>query len=104
MKGVAPLAYEAGSEFTFTSSYRGVRGEDAHFPQPNQPIGLPIALEEIQNGLRQQVQRLGWSGRQVAQLIAQKFGGRRRSELQDSELLTLLYHLQTVNPSLFSEP
>ncbi|EDX82932.1 hypothetical protein S7335_110 [Synechococcus sp. PCC 7335] len=40
------------------------------------------------------VKRLNWSAEQVHALIAQKFQGRRRSQLSDEEALELLYHLQ----------
>ncbi|MBD2261239.1 hypothetical protein H6G13_27140, partial [Pseudanabaena sp. FACHB-2040] len=50
-----------------------------------------------------QVQRLGLSASQMMQFIAEKFEGRRRSELKDSELVTLLYHLQNVDPKPLPE-
>ena len=40
------------------------------------------------------VQRLGWSFAQVKSFIAEKFQGKRRSQLSDGEVLELLYHLQ----------
>ena len=90
---------------------RGVRGEENCFPQPPKasPIVLPsdsreltfevpreldLSLEEVITGLKTQVRRLQWSYERLTDFIAQRFDGRRRSQLLDEEVLLLLYYLQ----------
>ena len=92
MKSVAQRASAVGSDFHVVSSERGVRGDELDFPQPQ--LSLPIALEELHLLIQRQVQRLGWTGEQVRSFIAHHFGGRRRSQLLDDELTTLLYYLR----------
>lgn len=41
------------------------------------------------------IQRLCWSIEEINTFIAQKFQGRRRAQLADTELIDLLYYLQT---------
>lgn len=111
MKGRPFFSGGAGLDCSLFSLDRGARGDNLISPQPVCPslqlplqplqlpiqLPLPIPLAEIHSGLQQQVQRLGWSSSQISQFIAQKFGGRRRSELQDGDLVTLLYYLQDAN-------
>ena len=63
-------------------------------------VAEPVAvdwLDEIAQGCRRQLQRLGWNAAQLVQFIAEKFDGRRRAQLRDDELVLLLYHLQSVD-------
>ncbi|MEM8502236.1 MAG: hypothetical protein AAF716_03680 [Cyanobacteria bacterium P01_D01_bin.1] len=48
------------------------------------------------------VQKLGWSIEQVKELVAEKFQGRRRSQLSDDEAFELLYYLQAQHLKLES--
>jgi hypothetical protein len=41
-----------------------------------------------------QVQRLGWDKEEASQFVAERFNGKRRSRLDDEELIMLLYLLQ----------
>ncbi|MBD0361451.1 MAG: hypothetical protein ICV55_01460 [Coleofasciculus sp. C3-bin4] len=50
---------------------------------------------EVIDRIQRQVQRLKWNADQVKALIASRFGGRRRVELEDGELVALLYYLQS---------
>ncbi|MBD0337619.1 MAG: hypothetical protein ICV62_19190 [Cyanobacteria bacterium Co-bin13] len=97
MKSRGSVSNEVGSISQLFTLNRGVRGDELSSPQPaSSPSNLPIPLSEIQERLRQQVQRLGWSAEQITRFIAQRFGGRRRSQLQDDELVLLLYDLTSV--------
>ena len=95
MKSEAPCAGDVGSDFAFTSPARGVRGDESRFPQVAEPAPVQW-LDEVAQGCRRQLQRLGWSATQLVQFIAEKFDGRRRAQLSDDELILLLYHLQSV--------
>jgi hypothetical protein len=53
-------------------------------------------LDEVAQGCRRQLQRLGWSAEQLVQFIAEKFDGKRGAQLSDDELILLLYHLQSI--------
>jgi hypothetical protein len=97
MKGVRPEGPVVSSETPVSPPDRGVRGDKPRFPQPD-PSPIPV-LDAI-SGIQRQVQRLGWNASQITQFIADKFGGRRRSELQDNDLMMLLYYLQDVNSRL----
>ena len=95
MKCSAPRQGEAGSDFALISPERGVRGDEPGFPQEPEPVSVQW-LDEVAQGCRRQLQRLGWSATQLVQFIAEKFDGRRRAQLSDDELILLLYHLQSV--------
>ena len=69
---------------------------DVQFPQVAEPVAVDW-LDEIAQGCRRQLQRLGWNAAQLVQFIAEKFDGRRRAQLRDDELVLLLYHLQSVD-------
>ncbi|MBD2261049.1 hypothetical protein [Pseudanabaena sp. FACHB-2040] len=95
MKGRGPFSSEVGSDPQTSTPDRGVRGEKLSFPQlmtPSSPLTLST---NVLSDIQQQVQRLGWTAAQVTNFIAERFGGRRRSQLQDDELIALLYHLRT---------
>ena len=96
MKSEAPGAGDLGSDLEFISPDRGVRGDDVQFPQVAEPVAVDW-LDEIAQGCRRQLQRLGWNAAQLVQFIAEKFDGRRRAQLRDDELVLLLYHLQSVD-------
>ena len=96
MKSEAPGAGDLGSDLESISPDRGVRGDDVQFPQVAEPVAVDW-LDEIAQGCRRQLQRLGWNAAQLVQFIAEKFDGRRRAQLRDDELVLLLYHLQSVD-------
>lgn len=96
MKCEAPGAGDLGSDLESISPDRGVRGDDVQFPQVAEPVAVDW-LDEIAQGCRRQLQRLGWNAAQLVQFIAEKFDGRRRAQLRDDELVLLLYHLQSVD-------
>ena len=96
MKGSALPQGDLGSDPLLLTLYRGVRGDDPVFPQAPavEQLGL---LDEIAEGCRRQLQRLGWNAAQVVRFIAERFDGKRRSQLTDDELLSLLYQLQGID-------
>ena len=96
MKSEAPGAGDLGSDLESISPDRGVRGDDVQFPQVAEQVAVDW-LDEIAQGCRRQLQRLGWNAAQLVQFIAEKFDGRRRAQLRDDELVLLLYHLQSVD-------
>ena len=59
-----------------------------------QKSSISRSIVDIISATQSVVQKLEWSVKQVQTLIAQKFQGRRRSQLSDEEALELLYHLQ----------
>ena len=98
----------ASSKTKFYSE-RGVRGDFSSFPQTQhsqtqqndsgeissaQKTSISHATAEAIVTMQSVVQRLGWSFAQVKSFIAEKFQGKRRSQLSDGEVLELLYHLQ----------
>jgi hypothetical protein len=98
MKGEALCAGAVGSDIENLSPERGVRGEEASFPQGESVEDapeLPMPLDELEQRIKAGVQRLGWHWEQLNAFIAEQFDGRRRSQLRDDELLMLLYYLQT---------
>ena len=95
MKGAAPPRGGAGSDFESLSPEGGVRGGESSSPQPPNPESLGF-LDDFAEGCRRQVQRLGWTAAQLGQFIAEQFEGRRRAQLRDDELISLLYRLQDV--------
>jgi hypothetical protein len=97
MKGWGLCPGDFGSDPESFSPNRGVRGDELSFPQAESAdVGpeLPIPLAELEQRLRATVQKLGWNAQQLTDFIAQRFGGRRRSQLYDYELVMLLYYLQ----------
>jgi hypothetical protein len=72
-----------------------VRGDESLFPQVADGENLSL-LDEFARSCRRQVQRLGWSSAQLVQFIADRFGGKRRAQLSDDELVSLLYQLQSL--------
>ena len=56
--------------------------------------GISKAVADTITAIQSVVQKLGWSANQIQVLIAEKFQGRRRSQLSDDEALELLYNLQ----------
>ena len=93
------------------TSSRGVRGEKESFPQAKNPIlrlvpcpnlpqlhrspGIAAELDEVIRGIQTQVRRLDWSTEETYQFILERFDGKRRYQLDDDELVLLLYYLQT---------
>ncbi|HEY9879384.1 MAG TPA: hypothetical protein V6D29_13085 [Leptolyngbyaceae cyanobacterium] len=90
MKGVVPEGPGVGLETPVSSPNRGVRGDEPVSPQM---LELPDA--QVDNKIRHYLRLLGWSYQEVCRFIADRFSGKRRSELNSDELLTLLYYLQT---------
>lgn len=90
MKGVAPAGHGVGLETPVSSPDRGVRGDELSFPQT-----LELPDVQVDNKIRHHLRLLGWPYQEVCQFIADRFSGKRRSELNSDELLTLLYYLQT---------
>ena len=56
--------------------------------------GISKALSETITAIQAVVRKLGWPIEQINSFIAQKFHGRRRTQLSDEELVKLLYHLR----------
>ena len=97
------------------SSLRGVRGEKPSFPQVERPVlrlvsqptlpqmpdnsGIDPDIDDVIRGIQTQVRRLSWSMKKVVAFIAERFNGKRRSQLDDEELFTLLYYLQSADSS-----
>ncbi|HEY9881009.1 MAG TPA: hypothetical protein V6D29_21295, partial [Leptolyngbyaceae cyanobacterium] len=76
----------------------GVRGGQSSFPQAEpvpETASVPIPPFEIQEGIQQQIRRLGWTASQAMVFIAEWFNGQRWSQLSDNDRLLLLYRLQT---------
>ena len=72
-------------------------------PPPNcvaSPQSYVSAQGEVQDftdvitQIQIQVQRLGWDKEEASQFVAERFNGKRRSRLDDEELIMLLYLLQ----------
>lgn len=110
----APLKKESKK-----SSPRGVRGEKPIFPQGEQPIlrpappvprpnaqsslthpisdlspGIDAEQDEVIQGIQAQVRGLNWTLAEINEFIASRFEGKRRYQLNDDELLLLLYYLR----------
>ena len=94
MKGEALRAGDLGSDQISFSPERGVRGDEPAFPQEVELAAYDPALHEQ---IQHQIRSLGWSGEVIRQFIADRFEGRRWSELADDERLLLLYHLRVVD-------
>lgn len=100
MKGGSAPQGDGGSALSSFTSNRGVRGDEACFPQPPTPAELDF-VADITAGCRRQVQRLGWDVAELQQFVAEHFKGKPRSQLDNNELILLLYYLQSleeVNP------
>ncbi|PSN19690.1 hypothetical protein C7271_05945, partial [filamentous cyanobacterium CCP5] len=75
---------------------RGVRGDEVDFPQAAaSEVSLDL-LDDFTHGCHRQLQRLGWNVAQLVQFIAERFNGKRRAQLSDDELVSLLYQLQAL--------
>ena len=116
---------DSSSAQTKFDSGRGVWGDSESFPQdrtvfsaditsspnkhvanrrkelPKASVTEPIAKEMSEDTYQTMltigntIRKLNWSTQRAVDFIAEKFQGRRRSQLQDDELLDLLYHLRT---------
>ncbi|HEY9878083.1 MAG TPA: hypothetical protein V6D29_06485 [Leptolyngbyaceae cyanobacterium] len=103
MKGGRPDLGEGGSDPHSNSPDGGVWGGKSSFPQPPYPPPNPLLPPvEVLMSIQNQIQRLQWTAAQVVSFIASRFGGRRRSQLQDDELIALLYYLQNAAPEEIS--
>jgi hypothetical protein len=95
MKGEGPPQGESGSDPNVFTPERGVRGDDLSFPQPPAPEHLGF-LADVAEVCQRQAERLGWTAVQMGQFISDQFEGKRRWQLSDDELMTLLYRLQAL--------
>ena len=91
MKGKALCAGALGSDKTSFTPERGVRGDEPAFPQEAEPAVYDVELHEQ---IQHQIRSLGWSMEVIRQFIADRFEGKRWSELTDDERFLLLYHLR----------
>jgi hypothetical protein len=69
----------------------------ASYPQLSLPASA-ITYDDLSDvivGIQIQVRQLGWTVEQAHRFIADNFQGKRRSQLTDDELLSLLYRLRT---------
>lgn len=64
--------------------------------------GISQAAADTITATQSIVQKLDWSIEQVKELVAEKFQGRRRSQLSDDEAFELLYYLQAQHLELKS--
>lgn len=110
----APREVSSKKEFK-TSSPRGVRGEQSHFPQverpklrlvpqPNLPQlpptpGLDPEQDKVIQAIQRQVRSLGWTLDEIQTFIASKFSGKHRYQLSHEELKLLLCHLRDISTS-----
>jgi hypothetical protein len=60
-------------------------------PLPSADVATSV--DDVIGQIQSQIRRLGWNFGQVQQFVAQKFGGKRRSQLSDDDLFSLLYYL-----------
>lgn len=95
MKGGALPQGGVGSDPNSFTPERGVRGEESSFPQIPDPEHLSF-LADVVEVCHRQAERLGWTAVQMGQFIADQFEGKRRWQLSDDELMTLLYRLQAL--------
>ncbi|WOD37398.1 hypothetical protein [Nodosilinea sp. E11] len=93
MKGGAPCAGDLGSDTNSLSPARGVRGDESAFPQEVAPVAYDPDLHEQ---IQQEIRSLGWSVEVIFQFVADRFGGKRWSNLTEDERLLLLYHLRVL--------
>lgn len=93
MKGEGLPQGGVGSDPNSFTPERGVRGDELSFPQSPDPAHLRF-LEDVAEICHRQAERLGWTAVQTGQFIADQFEGKRRWQLSDDELMTLLYRLQ----------
>ena len=121
MKCVPLLREGFSKEKHKKSSLKGVRGKQRRrFPQARPPALQPISpilksslhsssvpsasvsnsggisaeQDEVIRGIQAQMRSLNWTMEEISQFIANCFGGKRRYQLDDDELLMLLYHLR----------
>jgi hypothetical protein len=103
-------------EKKISSSSRGVRGEQPSFPQVVPPIlrraslpaqalskqpdsvnsglGIEADQDKVIQAIQSQIRNLGWPIEKITEFIASRFGGRRRSQLSNEDLILLLYYLR----------
>jgi hypothetical protein len=95
MKCSYPVEVPVPPSFDQKTLVRGVRGEKSHFPQarPEYP-SEELPLGEILTSIQQTIGKLDWDFATVQQFIRDRFQGKQRRDLADSDLVTLLYHLQ----------
>ncbi|MEM8806849.1 MAG: hypothetical protein AAGF01_12550 [Cyanobacteria bacterium P01_G01_bin.38] len=67
--------------------------------QASYDFGINEDLDAIIQAIQVRVRSLGWSMEQASEFIAERFDGRRRSQLSDDELILLLYYLQDLELS-----
>jgi hypothetical protein len=58
------------------------------------PTGLDADQDEVIRGIQAQVRSLSWTIEEVTEFIASRFDGKRRYQLNNDELLLLLYYLR----------
>jgi hypothetical protein len=97
MKGGGLSEDVSVSSIALLSDGEGPGRGEVSFPQPAQSDSAIVYgdLSDVITGIRVQVHQLGWSTQQIVQFIAENFGGKRRSQLTDDELVCLLYRLRT---------
>ncbi|HZG39250.1 MAG TPA: hypothetical protein VEZ50_11275, partial [Nodosilinea sp.] len=88
MKGWALCAGGLGSDLNSSSPERGVGGDESSFPQEAEPTIYDLDLHEQ---IQHQIRSLGWSVDVIRQFIADRFEGKRWSELTEDERFLLLY-------------
>jgi hypothetical protein len=95
MKCSYPVEVPVPPSFDQKTLVRGVRGEKSRFPQarPEHP-SEELPLGEMLTSIQQTIGKLDWDFATVQQFIRDRFQGKQRRDLADSDLVTLLYHLQ----------
>jgi hypothetical protein len=101
MKGGALCAGDLGSDKTSFTPERGLRGDESRFPQEAEPAPYDLDLHEQ---IQRQIRSLGWAVDVIRQFIADRFEGKRWSELTEDERFLLLYHLRGLDPLEAREP
>ena len=90
-----PLKGGSGGVKSFPQPQKTIKPRS--FPSDDLLIPSPIVSRELIdtiNSIRTQISRLKWDIQAVTTYIASRFSGKRRAELNDEQLLTLLYYLQ----------
>ena len=115
MKCSPPRVKTLSKKKSKTSFPRGVRGEQASFPQVERPklrlvsqsnlpqlpptSGIDPEQDEVIQAIQCQVRSLGWTLDEIQAFIANKFGGKHRYQLSHDELTLLLYYLRGISTS-----
>ena len=112
-----PAPREVSFKKELKASYsRGVRGELLSFPQAEPPTlrlassasmhsasgpnpGIDAEQDEVIQGIQAQVRSLDWTMEEITEFIASRFDGKRRYQLNNDELLLLLYYLRSLEDS-----